>query len=73
MIGQRDRQLDRRAWLMGLGRWGALGGLSVLVWHLLARAQDEPCDRSALPCSDCGLLAQCRLPRAVAVHHARRS
>ncbi|NLY02989.1 MAG: hypothetical protein GXY83_43610 [Rhodopirellula sp.] len=63
MIDGDEKKSDRRQWL----RWAAATGLVGASAGLAARSFHAPADDccpSSLPCRDCSVLADCRLPRA---------
>ncbi|QEG00633.1 hypothetical protein Mal15_47040 [Stieleria maiorica] len=55
---------DRRQWLVRVGRYALLGGMSVLTLNLLRRANNLGCVQLTSPCQTCGLFKKCGLPKA---------
>ena len=70
-MNAQDKRIARRHWLVSLGRYATLAGISVFAWNLVTRSQGR-CFRVTLPCQDCGLLAQCRLPNAASARQQGR-
>jgi hypothetical protein len=60
---------NRREFLLGTARCGALSLLAVLTGLTLSKARGENC-RNQGPCEGCPALADCRLPRGIS---ARRT
>ncbi|MBP88074.1 MAG: hypothetical protein CMJ64_15345 [Planctomycetaceae bacterium] len=57
-------ELERRQWLVRLGRRVILGAISILSLNLLVRRLNGGCIRPESPCKSCGVFTHCGLPRA---------
>jgi len=68
-----ETRQNRREMFRGVARAAILGALGVLSGALLVRRSDrssgQDCRRST-PCSQCGALARCTLPRALSAKRA---
>jgi hypothetical protein len=65
------KRIVRRSWLIALIRYSTLVGIGVFAWNLAARSRGT-CFRLTLPCQDCRLVADCRLPRAATTKRKMR-
>ena len=63
MKEQKDK-IERRQWLVRLGRHIILGGISILSLKLVMRRLNAGCIRPKSPCQSCGVFTDCGLPRA---------
>jgi hypothetical protein len=59
-----NENLERRHWLIHVGRGVILTGLSVLSIDLVNRKLKAECIEPQSPCPRCGVYTQCGLPRA---------
>jgi hypothetical protein len=64
MTNEGEETLERRQWLIRIGRSIILGGISLLSLSLVTRSLASGCVRLTTPCQTCALLKRCVLPRA---------
>lgn len=62
---------NRREWLTGAIRYGALSGLVIVSGSLATRRSGRSCPGLSIPCQTCGRWSACELPRARAEREPR--
>lgn len=63
MVGQ-EQSIERRQWLVRLGRRVLLGAISILSLSLVVRRLNAGCIQPESPCKNCGVFSHCALPKA---------